>query len=210
MNWFMPGGDIKLTGPVVEPDRIKAYLERSLGLAQKLGAKVIVFGSPAARSYPEGFARDRAWGQLRDFLRMVGDVIVEKNYGMVVGIEPLRRPETNIINSVAEATRLAREVAHPKIRIVVDFYHLAFENEDPDVILEAKDLIAHLQIADPRERGFPTTDAGEPRYARFVENLRRIGYRGRISVEANSSNLAADCAPALAFLRRMTGSQGSR
>jgi sugar phosphate isomerase/epimerase len=203
MNWFLPGTDIKLTGPQVDRAQIRAYLEKSLALAESFGAKVIVFGSPGARSVPDGFPHDKAWEQLKDFLRMCGEVIQAHDYGMVIGIEALRKPESNIVNSVAEALKLAREVNHPKIRIIVDFYHLTFEHENPDVILGGRDMIVHLQIADPRERTFPVSDTGEPRYRQFFTNLRKIGYHGRISVEANSDNVEADAKPSLAFLKKM-------
>ena len=203
MNWFLPGSDIKLTGPAVDREQVRAYLEKSLALAQSFGAKVIVFGSPGARTVPDGFPREKAWAQLVDFLRLAGQVVKARGYGMVIGIEALRKPETNIVNSVAEALRLAREVNDPRVRLNVDFYHLAFENEDPDVVLQAGPLIAHVQISDPVQRGFPKDDAGEPRYRRFFDNLRKIGYRGRISVEAESKDLATDCGPALQFLKRM-------
>ena len=203
MNWFLPGGDIKLTGPTVDREQVRAYLEKSLALAESFGAKVIVFGSPGARTVPDGFPREKAWAQLVDFLRLAGQVVKTRGYGMLIGIEALRKPETNIVNSVAEALRLAREVNDPRVRLNVDFYHLAFENEDPDVVLEAGPRIAHVQISDPVQRGFPKDDAGEPRYRRFFDNLRKIGYRGRISVEAESKDLAGDCGPALQFLKRM-------
>ena len=203
MNWFLPGGDIKLTGPTVDREQVRAYLEKSLALAESFGAKVIVFGSPGARTVPDGFPREKAWAQLVDFLRLAGQVVKTRGYGMVIGIEALRKPETNIVNSVAEALRLAREVNDPRVRLNVDFYHLAFENEDPDVVLEAGPRIAHVQISDPVQRGFPKDDAGEPRYRRFFDNLRKIGYRGRISVEAESKDLAGDCGPALQFVKRM-------
>jgi sugar phosphate isomerase/epimerase len=203
MNWFLPGTDIKLTGPQVDPAAIRAYVEKSLALAESFGAKVIVFGSPGARTVPDGFPKERAWDQLKDFLKTCGDVIESRHYGMVIGIEALRRPETNIVNSIAESTKLAREVNHPKIRIIVDFYHLAFENEDPDIILAARGLIVHLQIADPRERTFPVSDANEPRYAKFFANLKAIGYNGRISIEANSNDLQNDARASLAFLKKM-------
>ncbi|AMY09196.1 hydroxypyruvate isomerase [Luteitalea pratensis] len=203
MNWFLPGADIKLTGPTADQARVNDFLERSLALAEQLGVKVIVFGSPGARSFPEGFPRERAWDQLKAFLRTAGDIIEARRYGMVIGIEPLRKPESNIVNTVAEAARLAREVNHPKVRIIVDFYHLTFENEDPDAILDAKDLIVHLQIAEPSARGFPRQEAGEARYRRFFDNLLKIGYQGRLSIEANSSDVAGDCGPALKFLKEM-------
>src|SRR6266581_3027728 len=177
MNWFLPGADVKLTGPAVDPAQVRAYLEKSLALAESFGAKVIVFGSPGARTVPGGFPRDKAWAQLAAFLRAAAGVIEAHGYGMVIGIEALRKPETNIVNSVAEALRLAREVNDPRVRLNVDFYHLAFENEDPDVVLEAGPLIAHVQISDPVQRGFPKDDTGEPRYRRFFDNLRKTGYR---------------------------------
>jgi sugar phosphate isomerase/epimerase len=114
-------------------------------------------------------------------------------------VEALRRPESRI--NWSRALRLA--AGGTRVRIIVDFYHLTFENEDPAVLLEARDFIVHLQIADPAKRGFPKDDRAEPRYRRFFENLRKIGYRGRISVEAESQDLAADCGPALRFLKDM-------
>ncbi|PYQ09057.1 MAG: sugar phosphate isomerase [Acidobacteria bacterium] len=210
MNWFLPGSDIKLTGPTVDREQVRAYLEKSLALAESFGAKVIVFGSPAARTVPDGFPREKAWAQLVDFLRLAGQVIETRGYGMVIGIEALRKPETNIVNSVAEALRLAREVRHPRVKLIVDFYHLAFENEDPDVVLQAGDRVAHVQIADPAQRSFPKDDPAEPRYRRFFDNLRKIGYRGRISVEAESKDLAGDCGPALQFLKRLAAPPMSR
>jgi D-psicose/D-tagatose/L-ribulose 3-epimerase len=208
MNWFLPGSDIPLTGPKVDQAQIRDYVEKSLALAESFGAKVIVFGSPGARTVPDGFPREQAWAQLKDFLKTCGDVIQAHGYGMVIGIEALRKPETNIVNSVAEALKLAREVNHPKIKIIVDFYHLAFEHEDPTVILQARDMIVHLQIADPRERMFPISDAGEPRYAAFFTNLRTIGYQGRISIEANSKDVEKDGRASLAFLKQMVEKYG--
>src|SRR5438093_13391527 len=50
MNWFLPGADIKLSGPAVDREQIRAYLEKSLALAESLGATVIGFGSPGPRT----------------------------------------------------------------------------------------------------------------------------------------------------------------
>lgn len=208
MNWFLPGADIKLTGPDVDRARIRQYVEHSLALAESFGARVIVFGSPGARTAPDGFPLEKAWDQLKEFLRTCAEVIDARGYGMVIGIEALRRPETNVINSVTEALKLATEVAHPKIRLIVDFYHLAFENEDPDVILEARDMIVHLQIAAPGERMFPTREADDPRYGAFFRNLRRIGYQGRISIEADSNDLENEARSSLAFLKAMVERYG--
>ncbi|HSB61693.1 MAG TPA: hypothetical protein VLI67_08230, partial [Vicinamibacteria bacterium] len=42
MNWFLPGGEIRLTGPDVDRKAVLDYVEKSLSLAESFGAKVIV------------------------------------------------------------------------------------------------------------------------------------------------------------------------
>lgn len=202
MNWFLPQ-DLPVTGPHVDDARIDAYLERALSLAASFGTRVIVFGSPKSRSIPDGFPRDRAQQQLVAFLRRCANVIERHRFDLTICIEALRRPETNVVNSVREAMQLAKEVDRAQVRIVVDFYHLAFEHEDPAVVREAAPWIAHLQIADPRARGYPRSEDGEPRFAQFFDALRDVDYRGRISIEAIAQDFDADAAAGLAFLRRV-------
>jgi sugar phosphate isomerase/epimerase len=201
-NWFVPG-DVKLTGPAVDPAKTRAYLEKALARAESLGVKVVVFGSPGARSVPDGFPMAQAWGQLKAFLGQCADVIEARGYGMVIAIEPLRRQESNIVNTAAEGLRLAREVNRAPVRLHVDFYHLAVENEDPAILLEAKDWIVHLHIAEPKERLLVRDASQDPRLAAFFANLKAIGYRGRISVEGNVKNPEEDIRAGLTFLRAM-------
>jgi len=123
---------------------------------------------------------------------------------MVIGIEPLRRAETNIVNSIGEAWQLARETNHPKVRIIADFYHLGVENEDPAIILKAGTYIVHCHIANPNGgRFFPKDEAEDSRYAEFFRMLKKIGYQGRLSLEANTDDLETDAKAGLVFLKRM-------
>jgi D-psicose/D-tagatose/L-ribulose 3-epimerase len=201
-NWFVPG-DVKLTGPAADPAKTRAYLEKALARAEALGVKVVVFGSPGARSVPDGFPMSQAWAQLRAFLGQCADVIEGHGYGMIIAIEPLRRQESNIVNTAAEGLKLAREVGRPQVRLHVDFYHLAVENENPDILLEAKDYVVHLHIAEPKERLLVRDASQDPRLGAFFANLKAIGYRGRISVEGNVKDAEADIRAGLKFLRAM-------
>ncbi len=75
-------------------------------------------------------------------------------------------------------------------------------------MLEAKDHIRHLHMANPQGRVFPLTWE-EFDYAPFFAKLRQIGYTGRISIEASSKDIpaegaAGDCAAA-ASLQRAAG-----
>lgn len=205
MNWFLPGDELKVTGPVVDDVRVAAYVERALGIADSFGAKVIVFGSPRARSFPDDFPAERAWQQLVSFLRTCAAIIERRGFRLQIAIEALRRPETNLINTTAQALALAREVDRPQVRVVIDFYHLTFEHEDLAIVFAARDWLVHVQIADPAARGFPRTAAHEPRYEQFFANLRAIDYRGRASIEAIAADLPADAKHSLAFLRKLAG-----
>jgi D-psicose/D-tagatose/L-ribulose 3-epimerase len=204
MNSFIPG-DLKVVGPSVDRPRLDAYVETSLRRAEALGVKVVVFGSGTARMVPAGFARADAQTQLREFLRRTGDEIVRRRYGIVIGIEAQRKAESNILNTSAEAYELAASVNHPKINVIVDFYHLMVENEDPSVVLRIKDRLVHLHFANPGPgRAYPREVSEYPGYAPFFRALKTIGYRGRISIEAVSNDIASDAPAALPALRALS------
>jgi sugar phosphate isomerase/epimerase len=200
-NWFLPA-ELKVAGPTVDDAAVQRYLEHALPLAATLGAKVVVFGSPASRSVPADFPHVDAERQLLAFLRRCDDVIAGRGLDVTVAIEPLRAAESNVVNTLGEAVALARAVDRPHVRVVCDFYHLAFEHDDPAAVRAAAPWLAHLQIAGPAGRCFPTDTLGETRYAAWFAALRDAGYRGRISIEANSTNIAADAPRSLQFLRR--------
>ena len=194
---FIPAA-IKLTGPDVDPARQMAYVTTALGRLKRLGVKVVVLGSGGARRVPEGFPKDEAFAQLVDFCRRVAPVAREN--GITIVVEPLRRQETNIINTAREGLALVRAVDRPEIRLLVDYYHLTAEGESPDVIADAGPLLAHTHIANPKGRVFPL-DADESPYAGFFSNLCKIGYAGRMSIEASTDDFPSQAPLSLAMLK---------
>ncbi|HNV02567.1 MAG TPA: sugar phosphate isomerase/epimerase family protein [Vicinamibacterales bacterium] len=197
-NIFIPGA-IKLTGPEVDPARQAAHLELTLGRLEKLGVKVVVLGSGGARRVPDGFSRDEAWTQLVDFCRRLAPIA--RAHGITIAVEPLRRQETNIVNTAREGLALVKAVDRPEIQLLVDYYHMSEEGESADVLLEAGKAIVHTHIANPRGRVYPL-DSAESNYAPFFENLCAIGYTGRLSIEASTKDFAAEAPAALAMLRK--------
>jgi sugar phosphate isomerase/epimerase len=194
---FIPAA-IKLTGPEVDPARQMTYVTGVLGRLKRLGVKVVVFGSGGARRVPDGFSKDEAFNQLVDFCRRIAPVA--RDNGITIVVEPLRKQETNIINTAREGLALVKAVDRPEIRLLVDYYHLAEEGEDPAIIAEAGPLLAHTHIANPKGRVFPL-NADESPYAGFFANLCTIGYQGRLSVEASTKDFAAEAPQAIALLR---------
>ncbi len=196
-NFFPP--QIRLTGSAADLPLTLDYVERAFRRASLLGTEVIVFGSSGAKNVPEGFSRDRAWMQIVHLLRAL-DPPAEK-YGITVAIEPLNRLESNIVNTVAEGLRLAREVNREHIQLLVDYYHLMMEQESPDIILEAADSIRHLHFAEPEGRVFP--QGHNPGYSVFFARLKEIGYTGRLSLEAYSGEFAVDAPRSLSLLKKL-------
>jgi sugar phosphate isomerase/epimerase len=194
---FIPG-TIKLTGPDADPAKQMAYVTATLARLKRLGVKVVVFGSGGARRVPDGFSKTEAFDQLVDFCRRTAPVARET--GITIVVEPLRRQETNIINTAREGLALVRAVDRPEIRLLVDYYHLSEEGESADVIAEAGPLLAHAHIANPKGRVYPL-NLDESPYAAFFANLCKIGYQGRLSIEASTKDFASEAPQSLALLR---------
>jgi sugar phosphate isomerase/epimerase len=204
-NLFLPGS-LKVTGPAVDPDAQLAYMRKVFPRLQRLGVHLLVFGSGGARRVPDGFPKDQAFAQLVDFGRRAA--ALARTFDITIALEPLRRQESNIINSAVEGFALVNAIADPNFQMIVDFYHLASEHEDPSIILEASGHIRHLHMANPTGRVFPL-DWSEFDYAPFFAALRAIGYDKRpnavdrgISIEARASDFAHDAPMAIALIRR--------
>src|SRR5262249_11510739 len=86
-------------------------------------------------------------------------------------------------------------------QLMIDFYHLSSEHEDPSIVSRAKDRLRHLHMANPTGRVFPLAWE-EFDYRPFFAQLRQAGYNRRISVEASTKDLTADAPRAIALLRR--------
>jgi sugar phosphate isomerase/epimerase len=197
-NLFVPQ-TIKVVGPEVSLEQQAAHVKKVMSRLSTLGVEILVFGSGGARRVPDGFDRDEAWRQLVDFSRRAAEAA--KAYGITVAIEPLRRQETNIVNTAAEGLELVNAVNHPNFQLMIDFYHLASEHEDPAIVLKAKDHLRHLHVANPNGRVFPQR-WDEFDYAPFFANLKAIGYDKRISMEGSTPDLAAQGPITVALLRK--------
>lgn len=196
-NNFIPPS-LKLTGPLVDKERIRDYIEKALYRADRIGAKTVVFGSGGARAVPEGFPMDMAWNQLVDFLRLASDVA--KKHGIVLTIEPLNKSECNIIHNLSDAQKLSEAVNLPNVRVLADYYHFAAENDSSDNIIKAGSNIGHVHFSRYEGRVFPK-NIMEDNYLPFISSLKKAGYDGKVSIEAYTKDFINDAREALEFLK---------
>ena len=197
-NLFLPA-TLKVTGPEVNPDEQIRYVRKAFTRLSRLGTGIVVFGSGGARRVPDGFSKDEAFKQLVEFGRRIA--VEAGSHNITIAVEPLRRQETNIINSAAEGIELVNSIDHPNFQLMIDFYHLASEREDPAIVLRVREHLRHLHMANPQGRVFPLA-WDEYDYAPFFANLRKIGYDKRISVEASAKDFPTEAPRAISLLRK--------
>jgi D-psicose/D-tagatose/L-ribulose 3-epimerase len=196
-NNFLPG-ELKVVGPDVDEAKVMDYVKKAFDRAKQLGLKTIVFGSGGARKVPDGFAKEEAMKQLVAIAKKMAPEA--KKRGITLAVEPLQSKETNIINTAGEGLEWVKAVGHPNFQLMVDFYHLALEKEDPSILVTGAKAIKHIHIANPKGRVFPQS-ADEYDYSGFFANLRKSGYKGGISVEGKANDYDAEAPKAIAFLR---------
>ncbi len=189
--------DLKVTGPNVDWDKVRAYLTKAVSRAKQLGAKILVFGSPASRNVEGDFPREITMVQFIKALQLM-DELSDDSISFV--IEHVCHKEGNFVYTVAENC-LVHEVLRAKhVGVLADSYHMAIENEPLENIALAGKNLLHVHTANPTGRVYPAAGDGVP-YKKMMDVLKSIDYQGGISVEAFTENPEKDAAAALRALR---------
>ncbi len=183
-NLFIPG-DLKVVGSVVDKNAVLQYVEVVFKRAQISGLKMIIWGSGGSRGIPAGFDRAKAKEQFVYIAKKIA-VLAEK-YKIIVALENLNSTECNFINTLQEALEIATAVDHNNFRLCADVYHMLKENETPDVIASAKKYIVYCEVAEKEGRTPPGVHDED--FTPYLSALRKINYRGNISIECRWKNV---------------------
>ena len=181
----------------VDHARLEAYMRTALERAAQAGIRVLVFGSGGARACPAGVTRADAERQIGAHLATWS--IWARDYDVQIALEPLRYEETNTLNTVAEGGALVTSIAASGATLLADVYHMACNGEAPASLEPYGPLLAHVHVAERRDRAAPGR-YGED-FRPYFAALRRAHYDRRISVECNWQDFAAEVGPAMATLR---------
>ena len=188
-NCMFPNG-IRLTGCDYSLDKIREHVKKLFYNASFFGVEIFSLGSGNQRKIEQDDDYDKCLEQLADAAITVADEAAQ--YGMKVAIEPLNKGETNIINTVAEGAKLAKEINKPNLFVMADLYHMYVENESIDVLPQFKDILAHVHIANPVGRKYPRKGDGVD-YKGIIEFLTDMGYNDKVSIEAKNNEFEKDC-----------------
>ncbi len=191
--------DIRLCGKDYDEARLTEYAEKALKRAKGLGIDLCVVGSGGSRNVSVDEDFDACTEQFISAMRLCGDIAAR--YGITLVIEPLNHNETNMINTVAQATELCKKVNHPSVKILADTYHMAVEDEPLENIIKYSDLIKHVHIAEPTERTYPIDTDGYD-YGKIVDVLKKARYDGRVTIEAvQKSDFITEAMPSIPFVK---------
>lgn len=197
-NGFIPN-HLKITGPEVDKAALETYVTTALERARIALVDTVVFGSGGARRVPEGFCRQTAWDQLRDFCAMVAPIAAANDVTIV--IEPLNLKECNIFNTVGECAEMVRAVDHPGIQLLVDAYHWGKDNDSVEDLIASGALIKHAHIATYENRRAPAAEPCD--FSTFFKALAESGYNSRLSLEGNVKDPEAELGPALKLMQSL-------
>jgi sugar phosphate isomerase/epimerase len=200
-NVFLPA-DLKIVGPVVDTPAIDTYVRTACERAAEARLATIVFGSGGARRIPDGFPRERAMDQIHAFLELAARHA--ESAGITIVVEPLRRQECNVLNTVDECAEVVRKARSPAIRLLVDDYHWAHNGETAASIEQQAPLFRHMHVSTKPNRRTPAAEPC-PDLEAFLATVRKIGYGGRISIEASIQNPAAELPAALRLMKEQLG-----
>ncbi|MBM4033957.1 MAG: sugar phosphate isomerase/epimerase [Planctomycetes bacterium] len=111
-----------------------------------------------------------------------------------VAIEPLNRFETYVVTTIADATKLAKMVDHPRLRVQVDTFHANIEERDPAASIRAcGPMVGHFHACE-NDRGTPGT--GHVPWKDVFRALKDIKYDRWVTIESFATGILDLCAAA--------------
>jgi sugar phosphate isomerase/epimerase len=125
-----------------------------------------------------------ARAMLIEYLKELGEFAVQHNTTVI--LEPLNREEAWFMRMVADAASICRDVNHPGITCMGDFWHMTHEEtSDMGAFLSGGKYLNHVHIASRKTRNTPGEDSGD-NYVEGFKGLKLMNYQHYVSFECGS------------------------
>ena len=199
-----PGRNL-VQAPAAEVTATQDYLRACVDLAHDIGAAAVCGPFYAAtgrvcRMTPA--EREAAYAELRDNLAPV--VEHARSAGVRIGIEPLNRYETSLVNTVAQGLDALDGLLGPHLGLALDTYHLNIEERSSAAAVRAAGRhVVHVQVCG-NDRGAPGDDQTD--WPNLLEALDEVGYAGPLVIESFTADNAS-IATAASIWRPLAPSQ---
>ncbi len=197
-NKFFTSG-IVFTGPNIDTDRNRRYIEVAFARAHSLGGQNIGWGSPASRKVPEGFPREKALEQMREALGYMADVAA--GYGMNVLMESIIGKMETLILTVQQATEMARSVDRANVHVVADIYHMLHNNDPLENMKVAGSDLYHVHFTNLDRTAPGTNPDQQDMYVQAFRIMREMGYDRSVSIEPDWVDFEPEARRALVVMK---------
>jgi D-psicose/D-tagatose/L-ribulose 3-epimerase len=172
-----PGRDLIDADPQVRGNTVQ-YLKDCITMVKELdGCEMTIVPSQVGKVTPMD-TPEAEWKWAVEGLRELYDH-AEKE-GVVIGVEPLNRFETNFINRHDQALLLAEEVG-PNCGVCLDSFHINIEEADLwQAVLNAGRRLVAFHVAD-NNRMAP--GQGDYNWTKLIKTLDQAGYKNALTAE---------------------------
>ncbi len=164
---------------------------------------LMVFGSPKQRSSTGGLSAAEAVRNYVDGLAGIAAHAEER--GVTVLVEALPHSQSDVIHTLEEAVAVVKEIASPAIATMFDSHNSEDETDRADSLIERYyHLIRHIHL---NEMDGAHPGAGKYDFARIFGILKKLSYRGWVSVEAFDFQIGAEAIARLSMehMRKAAG-----
>ena len=163
------------------PDLALAYLKVALDKTAEMGCLALSgvtyggigerTGVPPTQAEYDNIAR-----------ALTGAAKHAKSLGLLLGIEPVNRYETHLINTGKQAVEMIERVGADNIFIHLDTYHMNIEEKGAaNGVLDAREHLKYIHLSES-DRGTP--GAGTCDWNEVFAALAAIGFKGGLAMES--------------------------
>ena len=201
---FGPDRDLSHDDPQVQENGLR-YIKVCIDCAVAWEAPVVVgpmYSSVGKARLVSAEQRkvewDRSVANLKKAAKMAADA------GVRLAIEPINRFEIDLVNTAAQAVRMAKEVGNKAFGIHLDTFHMNIEEKDvADAVKAAGKQLYHLHACE-NDRGAP--GSGQVRWKAWAKAVRKAKYDGAVVIESFTPEVTS-IAKAAAIWRKLADTQ---
>jgi D-psicose/D-tagatose/L-ribulose 3-epimerase len=163
------------------PEGAVDFLKRALDKTAALGGEAlsgVVYGGIGERS-----GHPPSQEELDNVARALGAAAAHaRSLGLLLGIEPVNRYETHLLNTGRQAVEMVERVGADNLFVHLDTYHMNIEEKGvAQGILDAREHLRYIHLSES-DRGTP--GAGTVAWDEIFAALRATGFRGGLAMES--------------------------
>lgn len=172
--------DLTASDPAVRRNGV-AYLKDCVRATAEMGGATfsgVIYSAIGKKSdtRPTGREWEYSAAGLKEVCRYARDL------GVTVGLEPVNRYETYLVNTAEQAVRLTQMIDEPNAAVHLDTYHMNIEEKDfYQATKTAGERLCHYHLCE-NDRGVPGT--GLVDWEGIFRALGELNYRGNAALES--------------------------